>query len=152
MHQRAARHGTKQDGKEGGRFHQTVAGHQLMLGEAFRQAAVFDRAEQRGLHAQAEQHRQQARDAFCDEGYGGGQHQRHLQQLVDPYQCGLAVMVCDLPCGSGCQQIGQDEQCSGQSRQSGPAAAQSEQGQHQHGILDQVVVQRATALCQQKRP
>ena len=60
QHQRAARDGAADDGQKGRGLDHAVAGDQFVLGQMFRQQAVFHRPEQRRLHAEAGQHDQQA--------------------------------------------------------------------------------------------
>ena len=60
QHQRAARDGAADDGQESRRLDHAVAGDQFVLGQMLRQQAVLHRPEQRGLHAETQQHDEQA--------------------------------------------------------------------------------------------
>ena len=153
QHECAAGDGAADDGQESRRLDHAVAGDQFVLGEMLRQQAVFHRAEQRGLHAEAGQHDQQARHALGQEGRGSrGGHQQHLGRLVDQDDARLGEPVGELPGGGREQDVGRDEQRAGERRQSGAADAELEQRQHDHRVLHQVVVQRAAGLGQRERP
>ncbi len=60
QHQAAAGDGAGDDAQEGRRLDDAVAGDQFVFRQLLRQHAVFHRAEQRRLHAEPEQHAEQA--------------------------------------------------------------------------------------------
>ncbi len=152
QHQCAARDGAADDRQECRRLDHAVAGDQFVLGQMFRQQAVFHRPEQRGLHAEPGQHGEQRRHALGQERRGRRGHQHHLGQLVGQDDARLGESVGQLPSRGRKQNVGRDEQRAGERRQAGAADAELEQRQHDHGVLHQVVVQRAARLRQRQRP
>ena len=79
-------------------------------------------------------------------------HQQRPRPPCDADQAGFVEPVGQLPGGGRQQRVGGDEQRAGQCREAGAARAELEDGQHDHGVLDQVVVERAAGLGQAQRP
>jgi len=141
-----------QNAEEGAGFDEAVAGHQLMFGQVAGKDGVFQRAEERRLHAQPEQHgEQQGRTAEQEPGRRQ-RHERHLRQLDDEDGAGLLEPVGNLPGRRRQQRVGQDEHAARQRHQRRPGRPRRpEQDQHHQGVLEQVVVQRPERLGQQQR-
>ncbi len=151
QHQRTARHGSGQDGEEGRGLDQAVARDEFVVAQMVRQDAVFQRPEHRRLHAEAEQDGQQAGHAAGEERVGGQAHQQDLRRLHHPDQPRFVEAVRELAGGRGQQGVGSDEQRPGQRGEAGAARTQLEDGQHDHRVLHQVVVERAAGLGQAQR-
>ena len=79
------------------------------LGQVVGQDAVFQRAEERRLHAEAEQHRHQQRQAGGEEAVGADRHQPDSHSLVSADQPRLLVAVGQLAGHRREQHVGQDE-------------------------------------------
>ena len=117
-----------------------------------RQDAVFQRPEHRGLHAQAEQYRQQTGNAVGQKSVGGSGHQQDLGRLCHLDQAGFVETIGELPGGRGQQDVGCDEQRTGQRREARSARTQFEYGQDDHCVFDEIVVERPARLRQTQRP
>ena len=152
QHKGTASNGTNDDGQKCRCLDQPVARDQLMFLELLRQHPVFDRPEQRRLGAEANQDPQQRRHAFGQERRHRREHQNDLGRLIQADHPRLGEAVGNLAAGGGDQNIRKNEHRPGQCRQARSARAQLEDGEHDHGVLHQIIVQRAAGLRQHERP
>ena len=151
QHQRAARDRAGQDGEESGGLDQAVACDEFVVAQVVGQDAVFQRSEHGRLHAEAEQDGEQARHAAGYECVGGQAHQQDLGGFRCLDQARFIETIRKLTGGRGQQGVGSDEQGTGQGRQACSARAQFEDGQDDHRVLHQVVVECSAGLRQAKR-
>ncbi|MNM82627.1 hypothetical protein D3C81_946600 [compost metagenome] len=153
--EQAADQGADEDGDEGAGLDQRIAADQLVLVQVLRQDRVLHRAEQGRVQAEQEQAGEQQLQAVQGEAGAGDQHDGDLQQLDQPRQAGLVVLVGELPGGGGEQEERQDEDARRQVGQQADAEAGPLRGlegqQHHQGVLEQVVVERAEELGGEER-
>ena len=100
----------EQDGDEGARLNQAVAHHQFAFFEVVGQDGVFQRAEQRGLRAHAEQHGQKQYGRLDIKTVGRHAHDDDFQYFDDAGETRFVVTGAELAGDGGKEEIGQDEQ------------------------------------------
>ena len=153
--EQAAGQRADQDGDEGAGLDLGVAADQFPFIQVLRQDRVLDRPEQRRLQAEQKQGGQQQGQAVQQEAGDRDQHDPHFEQLGEPRQHRLVVLVGELPGGRRKEEERQDEQAGGEVGEDFRAHRRPlrrlEGDQHDQRVLVEIVVERAEKLGQKQR-
>ena len=132
----AADDGAEQDRDEGRAFDQRVAGRQFRAGEMVGQDAVFDRAEQRGDHAEQEQRDEQHRHGMQAESEHRDERNPDFRKFQPLCHDRLVESVGKLTAQRGEKEVGRNENRGRERDQRlGVGAADLEQDQEDQRIL-----------------
>ena len=153
--EQAAGQRADEDGDEGPRLDQRVAADKFVLDEMLRQDRVLDRSEDRRLQAEQAQRGKQHGEAVQVETEHGDAHDHDLEDLRDPRQQRLVVLVGQLPGGRREEEERQDEDAASQvgqdfRRQRRPAR-RVEGEQDNECVLVEIVVEGAEELRHEER-
>jgi len=153
----AAGDGAEEDGEEGPGLDERVAAHQILAAEQVRQDAVFDRAEERRLHAQEQQHRELEDDesrAAQREAQRRQHHHAHFPKLDPANERRFLELVGELTRRRREREVGEDEDRGGDGdddlgrRRIGEGLVGDERDQRR---LQEIVVHRAQELRDEER-
>ena len=144
----------EQNRQKGAHLHQGVAGHQFPGRQMLRDDRVLDGAEEGGLQAHAEQHRQKEIDGVEEKAHRRERHDEDFHQLDAPHQHGPVVLVGELPGQRREQEGRQDEQRQGHVVQGVHLGAGDHPGgdQQNQRLAEHVVVEGTQKLGKEKRP
>ena len=142
----------EQDRHEGRAFDQRVAGRELFGGQMVRKDAVFDRAEERGDHAEQEERREQDRYRLQPIAGDRDTRDRDLDELDALRHDRLVEAVRHLAPEAGEEEERADEDRGGErDERAGIGDRGREQDQEDQRVLEEIVIEGAEKLAPEER-